>query len=68
MTPATSSSAPETDRFRATDFVGWSESSWDLRRGLEVCEIGAEAAGPAQRDEARSASRTATPRSITAIA
>ena len=48
--------------------AGWFESSWDLQRGLEVVEAWPEPGMCAQREERPTASRTALPRSITAIA
>ena len=53
---------------RALPVAGWFESSWDLQRGLEVIEAWSEPRVPAQRDERFTTSRTALPRSITAIA
>ena len=57
--PATSRTAPA---------AGWFESSWDLQRGLEVIEAWAEPRSAAQREGRLTTSRTALPRSITAIA
>ena len=53
---------------RALPAAGWFESSWDLQRGLEVIEGWAEPCVASQRDERFTTSRTALPRSMTAIA
>jgi len=53
---------------RALSVAGWFESSWDLQRGLEVIEAWSEPRPPAQREDRFTTSRTALPRSITAIA
>ena len=58
----------ESKRPREAAFNGWFESSWDLRCGLEICERWGEPGAAPQREEALTASRTALPRSATAIA